>query len=281
MQFPFQALQSDYQTALARMQITRLAAVQATANRLVGFIDAGRYDAGCKATGVKIPWAAASFEREASSNFNLNPAQGWSLNSVSKWIPHNGPFKDWTTAQVAAYDIDGLDKVGAANWTWARDCYEGEAFNGFGPRLHGRSTGYLWAGTSIYVGGKYVSDGVWNPNAIDEQLGIIPMIYEIVRLRPQLAMADAFPQAIPSPPIVPAPAPVPQGHEDAIALHDAMNKLLALDPPFPAGDDNYDRFTRAAVIAFQKKEGLQQDGIAGPATWSKINAFKIAASKLR
>lgn len=273
MQYPFAALQADYQSALARMQITRLIAVQAAGVRLVGFIDAGRYDAGCKATGVPVAWAAASFEREASSRFNLNPAQGWPLDSQSKWIPHNGPFKDWTTAQVAAYDIDGLDKVGAANWVWTRDCYEGEAFNGWGYRAHGIHTPYLFAGTSLYSRGKYVSDGVWSATEEDQQLGIIPMIYEIVRLRPQLAMADAFPQAIPSPPIMPAPAPVPQGHEDAVALHDALNKLLALDPPFPAGDDNYDRFTRAAVVAFQKKEGLQQDGIAGAITWQKINAM--------
>lgn len=272
MQHPYAALQADYQSALARMQITRLTAVNATAKRLVGFIDAGRYDEGCKATGVKVPWAAASFEREASSNFNLNPAQGWPLNSVSKWIPHNGPFKDWTTAQVAAYDIDGLDKIGAANWTWARDCYEGEIFNGMGYRAHGIHSPYLWAGTSLYNAGKYVADGVWSATEVDEQLGIVPMMYAIVQLRPQLAMADAFPQAIPSPPIVPVPAPVPQGHEDAAALHDALNKLLDLDPPFPPDDDNYDRFTRAAVIAFQKKVGLAQDGIAGPATWTSINA---------
>jgi len=275
MQFPFATLQADYQTSLARMQITRLAAVNATAERLVAFIDAGRYDAGCKATGVSIPWAAASFEREGSSNFNLNPAQGWPLSSKSRDVPYNGPFTTWTAAQIAAYQIDCLDKIGAANWTWARNCYEGELFNGFGPRLHGRHTGYLWAGTSIYNGGKYIGDGVWDPNVIDQQLGIVPMIYAIVSRRPQLAMVDAFPQAIPSPPIVPAPAPVPVGHHDAIELHDAMNKLLGLEPPFPANDDNYDRFTKAAVIAFQKKAGFtgaDVDGIAGPKTWNAIDA---------
>jgi lysozyme family protein len=274
MQYPFDALQPAYQSALARMQITRLAAVKATAERLVGFIDAGRYDAGCRATGVNVAWAAASFEREASSRFNLNPAQGWPLDSQSKWVPHNGPFKDWTTAQVAAYDIDGLDKVGAANWTWERGCYEGEAFNGWGYRSHGIRSPYLWAGTSLYTDGKYVADGVWSATEVDQQLGIVPMMYAIVQLRPQLAMADAFPQAIPSPPIVPAPAPIPVGHQDAAALHDALNKLLALEPPFPANDNNYDRFTRAAVIAFQKKAGFtgnDVDGLAGPKTWTAIN----------
>jgi lysozyme family protein len=280
MQYPYAALQSDYQTSLARMQITRLAAVQETAKRLVGFIDAGRYDAGCKTTGVPIAWAAASFEREASSNFKLNPAQGWPLDSESKWIPHNGPFSDWTTAQVAAYDIDGLDKVGASNWTWARDCYEGEIFNGMGYRAHGIHSPYLWAGSSLYTEGKYVADGVWSATEVDQQLGIVPMMYAILQLRPALVMADAFPQAIPSPPIVVPPQPVPQGHQDAVALHAAMNKLLQLDPPFPANDDNYDRFTKAAVFAFQKKAGFtgtDVDGIAGPKTWAAIDSALKAA----
>lgn len=270
MQHPYATLQADYQTSLARMQITRLSAIQATAERLISYIDAGKYDAGCKATGVPVAWAAASFERESSSNFKTNPAQGWPLNSRSQWVPHNGPFSSWTDAQIAAYQIDGLDKVGAANWTWARACYEGEAFNGFGPRAHGIHTGYLWAGTSIYGRGKYVEDGVWSATTVDEQLGIVPMIWEIVRTRPATALADPFPAAIPSPPIVPGPQPAPAALQDAAALQTALNTLGA-DPKLGV-DDNFGRMTRAAVIAFQKKAGLQDDGIAGPATWAAIDA---------
>lgn len=281
MQHPFEALQADYQTSLGRMQITRPSAVQATAERLVAFVDAGRYDAGCKATGVPVAWAAASFEREASSRFNLNPAQGWPLDSRSEWIPHNGPFRGpdaWTNAQVAAYEIDGLDKVGAANWTWARGCYEGETFNGFGPRAHGIHTGYLWAGTSLYTRGKYVSDGVWSSTTIDEQLGIIPVMWEIVRMRPQLALADAFPAAVPSPPIVSAPQPAPAALHDAAELQGDLNKLGA-DPPLQV-DGNFGRMTKRAVVAFQKKAGFagaDVDGVAGPKTWLAIETALKAA----
>lgn len=284
MQFPYATLAPDYNSALARMQITRVTAVEATAERLVGFIDAGKYDAGCKATGVPIAWAAASFERESSSNFTTNPAQGWPLGTKSKWVPYNGPFTGataWTDAQIAAYQIDGLDKVGAANWTWARDSYEGEAFNGWGYRERGIFSPYLGAGTNLYTRGKYVADGKFDPNAIDSQLGILPVMVQIIRLRPQLALADSFPNMAMPNLIVPAPtpAPVPAGHQDAVALHDAMNKLLELDPPFPANDDNYDRFTKAAVIAFQKKAGFtgkDVDGIAGDKTWIAINAALAA-----
>lgn len=272
MQYPFAVLAPDYTTALERMQITRITAVEATAERLVTFIDAGKYDAGCQATGVPVAWAAASFEREASSNFALNPAQGWPLDSKSKDVPYNGPFADWTTAQIAAYEIDGLDKVGAANWTWARACYEDEAFNGFGYRAHGIFSPYLGAGTNLYTEGKYVADGQWSPTAIDVQLGTIPIMLQIIRLRPKLALADAFPNAVGVGTIIPAPvpAPVPQGLHDAAALQRALNSLGA-DPQLVV-DDNYGRGTRRAVVAFQQHAGLTPvDGIAGTDTWAAID----------
>jgi peptidoglycan hydrolase-like protein with peptidoglycan-binding domain len=64
-------------------------------------------------------------------------------------------------------------------------------------------------------------------------------------------------------------------------LHAALNKLLTIDPPFPANDDNYDRFTAAAVQQVQIKSGFtgkDVDGIAGPKTWAAINkALGVAA----
>jgi lysozyme family protein len=266
---PFTVLKPEYTALLAQMTITRQTTVNAVANRLLGYVDAGRYDVGCKATGVPIIVAAASFEREASSNFNLNPAQGAPLHSRSTIIPHNGPFDDWPTAQIAAYKIDGLDKVGAANWSWEMGCYEEEGFNGFGPRNHGKHTGYLWAGTNIYTGGKYIADNDWDPNAIDQQLGVIPMMFRMVQIRPALALPIPFPVAT-AMINVPVPKPPPVGLHDAAALQAALNKLGA-DPQLTV-DGNYGRNTRRAVIAFQTANNLVPDGLAGPATWAAINA---------
>lgn len=275
MQHPFEVLKPEYTALLAQMKITREAEVDAAAHKLLGFVDAGRYDAGCKATGVPIIVAAASFEREAGSRFNLNPAQGAPLHSRSTIIPHNGPFDDWPTAQIAAYKIDGLDKVGAPNWSWEISCYEEEGFNGFGPRAHGKHTGYDWAGTNIYTGGKYVSDGVWNPNAVDSQLGVIPMMLRMVQIRPALALPFPFPAATAAPINVPVPMPPPIGLHDALALQTALNKLRVAGTPLVA-DGSYGRNTRRAVIAFQAANHLAADGLAGPATWAAINA-RLAA----
>jgi lysozyme family protein len=265
-QHPFNALLPDYTACLQRMTITRAAQVDATAKRLIGFIDAGHYKTGCDETDVPQIVAAASFELEASSNFNLNPAQGWPLHQKSRDVPYNGPFDDWTTAQVAAYKIDGLDKVGAANWSWEQSCYEEESFNGFGYRAHGVHSPYLWAGTSIYTRSKYDADGDWDPNAIDEQLGVIPVMFRIVQLRPDLALPVPFPAH--STALPPIPAPVPIGVHDAEALQNALNALGA-DPQLTV-DGNYGRHTRIAVIAFQKSAGIAADGFAGPDTWTAI-----------
>jgi lysozyme family protein len=271
MQHPLTALAPEYTSLLARMVITREAAVDATAKKLIGFIDAGRYKTGCDTTGVPQIEAAASFEREAASNFRLSPAQGDPWDRVSENVPRGeGPFPSFAAAQKRAYQIDHLDQVGAANWTWPLSCYFWELFNGFGPRNHGRHTGYLWAGTNIYTGGKYVADGVWDSSADDKQLGVIPIMFRIVQLRPDLALPSAFPAAVASitPPAPPMPPPI--GLHDAGALQASFNSLGA-DPPLTV-DHSYGRETRRAVEAFQQAVGLIIDGLAGPVTWAAIDA---------
>ena len=276
MLYSFSQLSPEYASLLERMVITRVTATNQAAERLIGFIDAGRYLAGCNATGVPQIWAAASFEREASSNFNLNAAQGWPLHERSQWVPQNGPFATWTESQIAAYQIDGLDKVGKSNWTWGLMCFYGEKFNGFGPREHGIHTGYLWAGSNNYSAGKYVKDGPggWSPTTVDQQLGIIPMMYRIVQLRPDLDLLNPFPtNSLPPPPIQ-----TPGALDDVSQLQTALNKLGA-DPKLDI-DGSYGKLTTYAVKQFQQKHGLSADGLSGPLTWNAIQQELSANEKL-
>lgn len=263
--YTFAQLKAEYTALLTRMVITRRTAVDEAANRLLRNIDEHRYAAGCQITGVPQIWAAASFEREASSKFNLNPAQGWPLHSRSQIKPYNGPFRTWEDAQVEAYKIDGLDKVGADNWTWELACFYGEKFNGFGPRLHGMHTGYLWAGSNNYTSGKYVSDGKWSAGTVDSQLGIIPMMFRMVQIRPNLDLPTPFPtSALPSPPIS-----NPAHLDDVKQLQDALNKL-GQQPPLDV-DGSYGRLTIHAVKEFQQANGVTPvDGLCGPITWAAI-----------
>jgi hypothetical protein len=177
-------------------------------------------------------------------------------------------------------------------WTWPRACFEGELFNGFGPRAHGRPTGYLWSWTNIYTGGKYVADGKWDPDHVDEQCGMVPMMAALLRLSAgrsldsSLALADAPPwSAAPgSPGVPPAPLPVPTVPPPNLPvmfdpkmtawLQAALNRLnttegFSKDPPLVV-DGSYGRHTRRAVTAFQAAHGLVPDGLAGPLTIAEI-----------
>lgn len=93
-----------------------------------------------------------------------------------------GPFSSWEEAAVDALRIKGLHKLTRADWTLERMAYEAERFNGFGYRNRGRISPYLWAGTSHYSRGKYVRDGVFDPNHVDAQLGVIPVLLRVYTL---------------------------------------------------------------------------------------------------
>lgn len=275
MQHPFEQLAPEYNALLARMVITRTAEVEQVAHKLISFVDQGRYSPVSQRTGVPQVWMATSFEREASSNFNDSPAQGDPWNRRSVHVPAGrGPFPSWAAAAIDAYHIDGLDGVGAANWTWARDCYEGEVFNGMGYRGHGIHSPYLWAGTNNYTAGKYVADGVWSSTHVDTQLGIVPVMARMIAVRPALALSGAVPPIPDAPPIVPKPAPQglgQHGEHDTAWLQHALNVLKVEGTPL-LEDGSYGRRTRFAVVAFQRTHGLDPDGIAGPLTTAALEA---------
>ncbi len=281
MQHPFDALAGEYASLLAGMTITRAD----DAKRVAGGILAGKYQfvPVYAKTGVALAWSLASFEREASSNFRLSPAQGDPWDRVSVNVPRGrGPFQNFEAAAIDAYHLDGLDAVGATNWTWARACYEGELFNGFGYRARGIHTPYLWAGTNVYDRGKYTADGQFDPNVRDQQLGIVPLMVMLLALDSSLALADVLPAAASS--STPVPQPVPVGLGGGDAAHDAawiqasLNKFAGGNGTPLVVDGNYGRATRRAVVAFQQWASLAPDGIAGPATIAALEAALAAAA---
>jgi lysozyme family protein len=263
MQHPFDIVTQDYPALLAAMVVKpeKVRLVDQVAHRLLGFVSP-HYAPVTAAIGVPAVFIGASFEREGSSDFTKNPAQGWSLHSTSRIIPHNGPFPTWFAAAIAAYKIDGLDKVGAGNWTWEHACYYGEALNGWGYRdYHRMHTPYLWAGTNIQTVGKYRSDGEFDPNEMDEQLGMMPVAVRMAQLEPSLDLPH-LKMAIKPP--TPTGLATAVGDGDVRSVQTMINQLGATPPIFV--DGNYGRETKLAVEQFQNSYGLHVDGIAGPQT---------------
>ena len=282
MQHPFEVLAPEYQDLLSKCVIDPGREPELR-SRCGVILDRAQTTHGAEwrsvtdATGVPLLWGVPSNEREDSSDYTRSPAQGDRWDRVSVNVPRGlGPYLNWGASAVAAYKIDHLDRVGAANWTWARACYEGELFNGFGPRNHGKHSGYLWAWTNVYTGGKYVSDGVWDPNAHDQQCGMVPMMIMLRRLDPKLTFADSLAMVVfKPPPPIPPPTPVPIGHGGGNDAYDAawiQTRLIlkGADPPI-AVDDNFGRETRRAVAAFQARNNLEVDGIVGPRTIAELS----------
>jgi lysozyme family protein len=296
MQHPYDVLAPEYATLLATMRVDpgreHELPARAAAVRELGERHRDEWAEVTAKTGVPRLWGLASFERESGSDYSRSPAQGDRWDRVSVNVPRGlGPYQDWGDACVAAYGIDRLDEVGAPNWTWTRSCYEGELYNGFGPRAHGRQTGYLWSWTNIYTGGKYVADGKWDAETQDQQCGMIPMMAALLRLDATLALVNALSAPAHSSPTsgsgegpnVPAPANVPVGVGGGPAdgnvatwLQASLNRLRA-DPPLTV-DGCYGRHTRRAVRAFQAAHELAPDGLAGPLTLAALRNLLTTSS---
>lgn len=266
MQHPTAILLPEYDRLLPTMRVVRTSDVNAAAERLLKFADQGRYDDASTQTGVPQIWMAASFDRESSSDFTRSPAQGDPWRQTSTHVPKNrGPFKTWTEAAVDAYHLNGLDRVGAANWTWALACYYGELFNGFGYRdYHRMRTPYLWGGTNLQQLGKYTSDGKFDAGHMDGQIGIVPVMMRMVQIAPDLALPGAWPFAL-GPTSVPTVAPT----KTPVAAYDVADvqrrlKSAGFDPGIV--DGSFGRKTSAALRAFEASRGLLADGLLDPQT---------------
>ena len=275
MQHPYDVLKSEYATLLANVHVLRASAVDTVAHKLVGLKN--RYAPVSANTGVPIVWLACTFERESSSNFRLYFGNGDSLLHRTVHVPKGrGPFiapdgqPDWTAGTIDALGVDHIADV--KDWSWERACYEWELWNGFGPRNHGKHSGYLWAGTTAYTGGKYVADGVWNPSAQDAQLGTMPIALRMAEIDPSLEF-DKLPilsSGDAAPPLQPQPTPSGVGGgQDVQWVQSTLNRIqdAGLDV-----DGSYGRNTKRAVIAFQTAHGLEPDGLIGPLTVAALQS---------
>ncbi len=190
------------------MKITQFAAIQADAVRVLKSKD--RYVAVSRKTGVPIVLLMALNEREDGGRFDCYLGNGEPLNRVTRLVPQGrGPFSSWDAGAVDALTFEHL--CGISDWTWALVAYHAEAWNGWGYRMHGVHSAYLWAGSNVYTGGKYISDGHFDATAMDSQIGVIPLMRAIVALDPSLGL-PGWPEDE-----IPVPQPVPDEISKAIA----------------------------------------------------------------
>jgi len=171
-----------------------------------------RYLTVANRTGIPWPFIAVTHQRESSQDWSRSLAQGDRWDRVSTHVPAGrGPFNSW---EEAAYDaLVNCGPYAARNKDWSIGglLTKLEEYNGLGYVRRGLPSPYIWSGTDQYSRGKYVADGVFDPNAVDKQLGCAGLIMAMMQLDPSITFTGAIsitpiPTERPSAPSITNPA---------------------------------------------------------------------------
>lgn len=150
---------------------------------------------------TNVPWAviAVIHQRESSQSWAASLAQGdrWDRESIHE--PRGrGPFPSWEAAAIDALKICPPYAAAWQNWTIGGALTLIEQYNGLGyaggpfdyatgHRYPPQASPYIWSGTDQYHAGKYVSDGHFDPDAVDRQTGCAALLQRMARLDPIIA----------------------------------------------------------------------------------------------
>ncbi|HMG09389.1 MAG TPA: hypothetical protein VK609_12805 [Mucilaginibacter sp.] len=148
------------------------------------FFDSGRLQSGDAFSfmnlfggGAGIPWyfIACVHYMECSFSFNKHLHNGDPLTGYTVQVPANrpkvghGPPFTFEESAIDALKLMKYDKV--TNWSLPFILQKLEGYNGFGYSKRGIHSPYLWSFSNQYTKGKYVKDGVFNADAVSQQLG--------------------------------------------------------------------------------------------------------------
>jgi lysozyme family protein len=151
-----------------------------------------RYEA--VGTALSIPWYFIGIVHalEAGFNFRTHLHNGDDLQARTVQVPKGRPVvwnppTDW---QASAQDALRMKKFdGQSDWSLEQTLYRWETYNGFGYRNKKGSDGkpvyspYLWSFSNNYAKGKYVRDGVWDPNYVSQQCGACTMLKRLIETK--------------------------------------------------------------------------------------------------
>ena len=145
-----------------------------------------RYETVAESTDLPAILIAALHFRESSGDFTTYLHQGDPLGAPALHYPTNIPvFYKWEDSAIDALTREGRDKTRddlglrknstdlAAMATFA------ELYNGLGYHNKNTISPYVYSATDRYTSGKYVADGVYDPMAVDKQVGILALMDSI------------------------------------------------------------------------------------------------------
>jgi lysozyme family protein len=212
MAYSFADRQDAYRSDWNGMTITRLAPTMVQAKNI--FANKDRLVA-CP-IGV-VPWFVIGITlcREAGSplDFNCCIQNGQRIIGTGRkttLVPAGeGPWDTFEDCVADGLQQDGLSEIPWDDgWGPEHVAYFEENWNGWGYKERGLPSPYDWGGTSVQKPGKYVSDGVFDPNVMDTQIGAMALLSALMQLDATITFTSPTPVAYtptPLPPSLTAP----------------------------------------------------------------------------
>jgi len=133
--------------------------------------------------GTEILWEIVGIihYREATCDFKTHLHNGDSLKARTKNVPSGRPLTGTPPFSWQESAIDALITLKKFNeytrWTLPQILIRLEKYNGVGYLKHHPDvpSPYIWSGTSYYTKGKYASDGKFDAELVDKQMGAAPI----------------------------------------------------------------------------------------------------------
>ncbi|MFN3261737.1 MAG: hypothetical protein ACE37J_14370 [Pikeienuella sp.] len=156
---------------------------------------ADAYRAAEAETGVPWIFTGLTHGLEAGFDFSRHLHNGDPLTARTVRVPAGRPAAgqppfSWEASAADALRGHGLHRI--RDWTLARLLFELERYNGFGYRRRAAPTPYLWSFSNQYRAGKYVKDGVYDPEAVSRQAGAATVLKAMIRAGEIVAPPRAF-----------------------------------------------------------------------------------------
>lgn len=138
-----------------------------------------RYDVIAREFGMPWQVVAVLDQMESGGGCHAHLHNGDPLISRTRNVPAGRPVngKPPFTWEESARDALQYDKVRSIEkWDVPRTLWFLEQYNGWGYRMRGVPSAYLWAGSNQYLKGRFVQDGVWNSESVSKQIGCAPLL---------------------------------------------------------------------------------------------------------
>ncbi|MBI2741445.1 MAG: peptidoglycan-binding protein [Rhodospirillales bacterium] len=166
--------------------------------------------------GMPVPWWFVSVvhSMECSMRFDQHLHNGDPLSGRTTHVPAGrpltgGPSFTWEQSARDAIQFERLDRI--TDWSLPNVLFNWHRYNGINNeyKRRGIPTPYLWSGSTHYKKGKYVADGVFDPEFVSQQVGaavILKALVDLGAVKADQLEAPAATPAAASPPTATPPA---------------------------------------------------------------------------